>query len=152
MRYLKREFFTLVIMKNIVLIFSLSLVIACFAGCDEGETQQDRTRAFLVAGGAWNIASVVIDGADQTAAFQNMLLSFSPTDFAATNGGVVWPATGAWTFEEGSSRSIVRDDGLVITIASVGEKNLTLGFQWDETEPGMTGYDPQTFLFSFVRL
>ncbi|MBK5278145.1 MAG: hypothetical protein JJE09_04700, partial [Bacteroidia bacterium] len=48
--------------------------------------------------------------------------------YNSVNGGVVWPASGTWTFKNADAKAMTRDDGLEITIDAIAEKSMTISF------------------------
>jgi hypothetical protein len=84
--------------------------------------------------GTWTLVSVTGGGGtDQTALFQGMTLQFTETTYTTTHGGVVWPASDTWTFEQGVPTAIRRGDGVLMNINAFQETQFVLSFSWDKT-------------------
>jgi hypothetical protein len=121
------------IVKNKTLAISIILVAAFvfLSGCKGGDdpTPQEVTTQQLVAP-TWKLTSVLVDGVDKTSLFTNMTLKFTTTNYTTTNGGVVWPASGTWTFTDETARKIKRNDNLEVTITEITEASLKLSLTW----------------------
>lgn len=56
-----------------------------------------------------------------------MTLTFSPTNYTTTNGGALWPLpNGEWTYADESGKSLLRSDGLLVTIVDIADNSLSL--------------------------
>jgi len=121
------------IVKNKTLAFSIILVTAFtfLLGCkgSDDPTPKEITTQQLIAP-TWKLTSVLVDGVDKTSLFTNMTLKFTTTNYTATNGGVVWPASGTWTFTDDTAKKIKRNDNLEVTITELTETSLKLSLTW----------------------
>jgi hypothetical protein len=122
-------------------LFMLFVVLFTFSGCgDDGggggptETEADKVSAALRAG-IWNVSGVTVDGVVSNK-FQNMTLTFSASTYSTTNGAVVWPASGTWSFTDQTAKVIRRDDNVDVTIDAVSATSLTLSLTWSKTTLG----------------
>lgn len=120
-------------MKNIATLFvaiSVSSLLV-LSGCkkDDPQPETDRVKALLMAN-AWRIQTVSVDGTDQTALFTGLTLTFTNINYSTTNGGVVWPASGTWTFIDESGRKIRRDDNVEVTIMEITDSTLKISLTW----------------------
>lgn len=122
------------------------LVLASLSGChktsDPAPTIAQAQLAKLSK--TWKVTSVTLDGASQTG-YENFTVNFSGAssasvyDYATTGRPILspWPASGTWTFVNGSEATeIIRDKGtadeLPITYL-VTESTLQLTFQFSGT-------------------
>jgi hypothetical protein len=55
-----------------------------------------------------------------------MTLTFSPTNYTTTNGGALWPSNGEWSYADESGKSLLRSDGLLVTIVDIADNSLSL--------------------------
>lgn len=123
-------------LTNLVSCLAIILVVVSLSGCGEsGATDptpsaQDAIKEKLTAN-KWNLQTAMVDGTDKTAVYQNLSITFTASSYSSTNGGSIWPATGAWSFNSVDGTSIKRDDGLVITV-DVTSTSLKLSFAWSK--------------------
>ena len=94
----------------------------------------DETRSKMMANG-WNVQGVSVDGVDQTIVYKGLAIQFGESNFTTTNGGVVWPAYGTWSFVTNDGTTIKRDDGIEIEI-EFAETSLKLTLRWMKTTLG----------------
>ena len=115
----------------LLLLGSVVLFPGCGGGSDDpgpnnnNDSEQARVLA-LMKSGTWKLTNLKVDGADHTSSFQGMTLNFTDAGYTTTNGKEVWPSTGTWQFARGSSTSITRNDGTVITIDAIADAGMTL--------------------------
>jgi hypothetical protein len=102
-------------------------------GDDPSPVDEMRT---LLTSGTWNLQTVLVGGVDQTAVYTGLTLRFTDTNFTATNGRVIWPASGTWQFSDETGKIIQRNDGLLVTIETATTNSLVLKLDWDETTLG----------------
>jgi hypothetical protein len=114
------------------LTFMVCALLTFSCSDDEKESEQQRTVRLLTKGGTWTLASADVDGTDETQRYGGLTLEFSTSGYTTTNGGAIWPATGTWTFEEGASNTMVRDDGVIMEIKTLDEETLVIGFTWEK--------------------
>jgi len=128
-------------MKSKFLIcFSLScwctlIYLSSCGGKGSDPSPQDQVRSILTSG-TWNLQGTTVDGVDQSSVYAGLTLRFTDTNFTATNGRVVWPATGTWQFADESGETFVRNDDVVVTIDNATSNNLVLRLTWNETTLG----------------
>jgi hypothetical protein len=126
-------------MKNLKIAASLFVIInfLYLTSCKKDDPEPETARIQkLLAANAWVMQSVTVNEMDQTNLFTGLTLSFTNTNYSTTNGGVVWPAIGTWEFTDATANTIVRDDGLQITINEVTSTSLKLAFTWSTTTLG----------------
>ncbi len=90
--------------------------------------------AWVLGSGGVKVDDVVVD------LYAGLSIAFTDDKkYTSVNGGVLWPASGTWSFKSGSDGTIiVRDDGLEVTIAFPSASTLTLTF----TRTGDTVFEP----------
>jgi hypothetical protein len=128
------------------LLSSLSLLTICAAllvlqacgskNSDPAPTPSDNAKTQLSAN-SWKAVAVTVDGTtDQTAVFKNFVLTFKDNTFTSTNGGVVWPASGTFTFIGDDGKSFKRNDNIPVTIDALNDTGLILSLTWASTTLG----------------
>lgn len=133
-------------------LFAVGLLMV-ISSCEKPKVVPESERVTsLMKSRTWRIQSVKIDGISD-ASFNGMTLSFTTATYSTTNGGVVWPAIGAWTFSDQTGKSIKRNDGLVITIDSISDKILVLSLNWANTTLGGGRNDSVggKYVFTFIE-
>ena len=78
-----------------MIIFGLLFIMAC--GSDSPTAKEEATKALT--SGDWKMQSVSVDGTDQTTVYAGLAATFTDTGFSSTRGGLVWPASGTWSFK-----------------------------------------------------
>lgn len=110
-------------------------VMLALASCsDKNETAPDVQA--LLTGSAWKMKTVTVDGVNKNDLFTNLSVTFTAAGFTAQNGEPVWPASGTWTFSSGDQRTMVRNDGIEVSVAEISERELTLKLVWSKTTLG----------------
>ena len=130
--------FTLKLYSSAFTCMMLLLLIAGCGGSDPTPTpvsKQDEVKAKLTLP-TWKMQSVTVDGADKTSLYKDLTLKFTASGFTSTNGGVIWPATGTWSFTTADATAVKRDDGLVVTLQEVTDTSLKLALTWSKTTLG----------------
>lgn len=140
-------------MKNIF-VFCLFILILCTQGCKKDNVKPiaDQVTDILTSSN-WKIQNVTVDGVDHTSSFQGMTLSFTKTNYTATHGKVVWPATGTWKFTSQEAKSIERNDDIIVTISEATHDKLVLSFNWNKETIG-TGRSASikgSYSFTFTK-
>lgn len=119
--------------------FTLLTMVLFLASCgpdpkvDPKETEKERVEGLIK--GSWTIQNVTIDGVVSNS-FASMALSFTGTTYTTNNGGIVWPATGTWSFKDETAKTILRNDGIEINIDAITATSFTLSFTWGKTTLG----------------
>lgn len=133
---------------NAFLIVAIATMCSCDGGGgDDPGPAPDLTEAeqalIHLSARTWSVKSVTIDGQDKTSSFTSMTLKFNPSGtgvfngtFSASNGGVVWPASGSWNLDSATGSSITRGDGVLITITELTETAFKMTFTWNKTTLG----------------
>jgi hypothetical protein len=117
-----------------ILVAGSFMMIMLLQGCGGSEEPQSETERIksLLQSATWKLQQVKVDGIDQTTLFAGMTLTISGDQFTTTNGGVVWPASGGWTFADVTGRSIDRNDGVQIAVDEITTTLLVLRLTWDK--------------------
>jgi len=87
-------------------------------------------------------SAVTISGTDVSSAWSSFTLTISDGSYS-TNGAdnvLVWPSSGTWDFATGDVSTVVRDDGVQVSV-SVTDSSLTLSFNFSSTGGRLTGID-----------
>jgi hypothetical protein len=137
-------------LSSILFVTALSLLLSC--GGEDDPTPNEVTLAQLTQS-PWRISAVTVDNTDRTNLFTNLTLTFTATNYSTTNGGLVWPASGTWTFADESGQKIKRSDGVEITVVEASATTLRLSLQWAKGSlgAGRTGSVAGNHVFTFVR-
>lgn len=109
-------------------------ILITFQNCkqDAAPSEQEVVLSALT-GVTWKVGAVTIDGVDKNAMYPGLTVSFAASTFSSTNGKLVWPATGTWTFGSDNGRILVRDDGISVSITDISDSQLKLALSWTKT-------------------
>lgn len=137
----------------ISLCFFAALMFLLSCGGDDGPTPNETAGQQLTAGG-WRIQNVTVDNTDRTALFTNFTLTFTATSYTTTNGGLVWPTSGTWTFTDETGQKVRRNDGVEITILEISATTLRLQLQWAKGAlgSGRTSSVAGNHVFTFSKI
>lgn len=113
----------------------LILVMACGGSDEPSLTEKQKVEALLTSV-TWRVQEVKIDGVVQTTSFTGLTLKFTASTFTTTNGAVVWPSRGTWSFIDETAKKINRSDGVEFTILNASESTLSIRFSWNKTTLG----------------
>jgi len=135
---------------SIIILFVLAFLTGCGSG-DSPSAKEVITN--MLTAHSWKLSSVTVDGIDQTSLFNNMTLSFTATSFTTTNGGLVWPASGTWTFKDEEGKIIVRGDGLEVNLIEVKDDSLNMSLTWNKNTfgPGRVGSIAGVHIFKMIK-
>lgn len=120
-----------------IILLALVSFLSCGGGSDPApaETESQKATTLLTSGG-WSIQTVLVDGVDKSTIYPSLKVSFTATGFSATNGGLIWPATGTWRFTDDSGKTISRGDGVSITLNEISSTKMIMSFSWSKTTLG----------------
>jgi hypothetical protein len=132
----------------------LAMACAFLTGCKGGDDPSPKdvnTKKLMT--NIWKLNSVQVDAVDKTSLFTGMTLKFTATNYTTTNGGVVWPASGTWTFTDDTATKIKRNDDLVVTIFEITDTSLKLSLSWASGTygPGRVSSVAGIHTFNFVK-
>jgi hypothetical protein len=143
--------------QRIAYIFSLTVILSLFAlsSCGSSGSTPSATEIATnqLRANTWRINTVTVDGVDQTSLFSGMTLSFTATNYTTTNGKVVWPASGMWSFTDDTAKKIKRSDNLEVSIVDVTTTTLKLSLTWATGTLGTGRIESVAgnHVFSFVK-
>ena len=139
-------------MAAIALLWLMLTATGCGVHPDPEISEGERVAALLESG-QWKVQSVKIDNMDETSSFTGLALQFNGSAFQATNGNIVWPASGTWTFTSDAANGFTRNDGVTVSIDQVTESNLGLTFTWSTStfEPGRISSVAGEHKFTFTK-
>jgi hypothetical protein len=152
MKNLKETYSSIVAMAFALMVVTIISTLSSCDGDEPAVSKQDEVKAKLIAG-TWNIGSVMVDGTDKTSVYPNLKLTFTSAGFTSLNGGVIWPASGTWTFTSADATAFTRNDGLVVTIQEVTATSMKLALAWDKTTigPGRLSSVAGQHIFTFAK-
>lgn|SRR6478736_1421424 len=135
---------------------ALFILISCFSvitRCSDDKTPTGRESATrLLTNHAWEIQKVTIDDVDRTSVFNRLTLKFTDSHYTTTNGHVVWPESGEWSFSDNNANTILRGDGVTLFIDEITDHSLTLSLDWQEnTFNGRIHSIKGRHTFTFIR-
>lgn len=117
-------------------LFFLLLLQGCHD--DNGPTKEDEYLTQLSA--TWIIDEVTVDDRNVSGAFDGMELTVTTKKKFSVKNPVppIWPADGSFTLKQlsGSEYSMLRSDGIEVTITSLTPTDLTLQLQFTATDTG----------------
>lgn len=129
------------------------LTIASCGGKEPAaQTDTERVQEILTSG-TWKIQSVSVDGVDRTSDFANLQVIFNSGSFTATNGKLVWPATGTWSFTNDQATAFSRSDGVSVSIVEATDIRLVVELDWTSTTygPGRVSSVAGEHTFTFTK-
>ena len=130
----------------------ISLLMLFHSSCDKGlaglEKTPNQIMLELLQAQTWELTELTVDDIPSTR-YPGMTLEFGVGTYKAQGGIPVWPDTGTWEFLGDDGKTLVRDDGLVVTVEAaniVGAiivptnpfweqvvANVILSFYWENT-------------------
>lgn len=113
---------------HLIFIFSSMMVLVHLTGCgggSNGPTAKEVNTQKLIAN-SWKLNTVTVDAVDKTVLYAGLTLKFTATNYTSTSGGVVWPASGTWSFTDEAGKTIKRSDNQEITITEISDTALKL--------------------------
>lgn len=140
--------------KGIFTFGTLAVIVSLMScGGDSSSPSASEVTTNQLTSSGWKISTVQVDGTDQTALFANMTLSFTATSYTTTKGGLVWPASGTWSFTDDTAKKIKRSDNVEVTITEISDTSLKLSLNWATSTlgPGRDSSVAGNHVFSFVK-
>ena len=117
-------------MKFRLIALSLSLLLMqCRPSAEL--SANERTQRLLV-NKDWDMTIVTVDGIARSI-YPGLSINFQQSVYTSKNGLDVFPVSGTWSFSGSDGRTIIRDDGLEITIESIDDGQLILSFYWADS-------------------
>lgn len=129
--------------STLIMIAILTTHLGC--GSDDSEPEPEPTeveiKTALLTGESvtvsvedyWTVASVLVDGLDYTAEFQDFSIQFQNNSFTTENSLVVFGESGPWSFTNDAAETIRLGAGLEITLTELTETTLIFQFLVEET-------------------
>ena len=132
-------------MKTNILYILLSMValtatLTATSCKDDDPSATERTMKKLVAH-EWTLTKATVDGTDRTSVYEGLVLRWNKKQtFSATNGGVIWPSTGTFSFtdKEGKSLlvSLTNNEETQVSIETLTNTELVISFHRNESTIG----------------
>lgn len=119
---------------NATMLVALLIMAAC-VGDDPSQPETERIMELLT-NGNWQMQNVRVDNTDRTLLYKNLSLAFAEGNYTTTNGGTIWPASGTWSFTDETAKTILRSDGVIISLGEVTSTSLVLSFDWASSTIG----------------
>jgi hypothetical protein len=120
--------------------FALSATLT-ITSCKDDDPSATETNLNRLTAHNWNLTRVTVDGVDKTSLFSGLALQWNKDNsFAVTNGGVMWPSTGTWSFTDGSAQTLFvsfhNSADAEVAIETLNDTQLIISLHWDETTLG----------------
>jgi hypothetical protein len=133
----------------------LALFIFCCCKHDKKNAPSADANLSKLAG-VWRIENATLSGADVTAFYADLHVTFNTDKSYACEHEVdpVWPVTGTFTLEYDDDDLILhRSDNVLMTIVSLSETGLILKFDWAGAPPsgGRTSTLSGEYIFTFLK-
>lgn len=141
--------FTSVKKTVITLVVMIVMIQLTSCGGKEPEPSQQEIVTEQLTSATWSLQDVSVDGVDQTAVYQGLTLKFTETGYTTTKGGLVWPASGTWSFTDDTVATIKREDGTEVKV-EVTDTSLKLTLTWTKTTLGAGRIESVKGLHTFV--
>jgi hypothetical protein len=119
-----------------VAVLSALLFIASCGGDPPTPEETEVEKATKLLAGTWTVQNVTVDGNDRTSVYKDVRITFNGSNLTATNGGVVWPASGTWRFADETAKTITRSDGLTISVNELTTNKLVAALTWTRATLG----------------
>ena len=121
-------------------------------GSSSGPTAKEVNTQKLIAN-TWKLSTVTVDAVDKTILYAGLTVKFTATSYTSTSGGVVWPASGTWSFTDEAGKIIKRNDNQEITITEISDTalKLTLTRTQGTIGPGRIESVAGVHVFSLVK-
>lgn len=121
-----------------VLLSSIFYSLLLVTSCKEDDPSATETNLKRLAAHNWKLTKVSVDGVDKTALFTGLALQWNKNQtFGATNGGVMWPSSGTWSFNDNSGKMLVVSLNKIgdadVKIETLNEAMLVISLRWDMT-------------------
>ena len=125
-------------MKKTFYILTSTLLAASLIfsqGCGDKHTlSAQQVTSSQLESGTWKIrTATAANSVDVTSKFSGFTIKFSDKSFTTTNGGVIWSAIDTWIYKDAGAKSLIRGDGVPVTIESLTNEKLVLSFPWAST-------------------
>jgi hypothetical protein len=134
-------------------ILAVLLGITLMSGCGGDDPSASQIMLKKLMAHPWELTNAIVDENDETTLYNGLVITFTKTEFTASNGTPIWPASGTWEFTDNKAMTIIRGDGLVVEILEASKTTLTLSFTWNNStfEPGRISSIGGDHEFTFVE-
>ena len=135
-------------------------VLFTFSNCDKnkGNEKTEAEKQLDLLAGTWNISTATLDGTDVLTDYSGMTLTLTTSKGYSTSGGdfaPIWPSSGTFDFKSSGGtedlNTLVRDDGVEISISSISESNLSLAFDYAVSPPCRAKGVCGGYVFTFTQ-
>jgi hypothetical protein len=122
---------------SLIVLSSICTITSC-SGDDPSATEKNLSK--LTAHG-WTLSSVTVGGVDRTSSFAALSIEWNKNQtFATTNGGIIWPSVGTWSFTDGTGQTILvslnNNTSVEATLETLSDTQLVVSLHWSETTLG----------------
>lgn len=129
---------SLYILLSVLALSVTASLTSCKKDDDPSATERNLD---LLTSSNWQLSRVSVNGVDKTALFEGLTLRWAENNtFTTTHGGVMWPATGTWSFADGSAQQLFLSlnnlDDAEVTIETLTATSLIVSLHWNETTIG----------------
>jgi hypothetical protein len=134
-----------------MLLFLVSLFIACHKKGNDPVSEETLTNLISA---PWRINKVTVDGVDQSTSFTGFTLAFTNNhSYTTTHGGLLWPATGEWSFKDETNKVLRRSDDVEIELIEITPTTLKMKMLWSVSGLGYgrTNSIQGQYLFEMTR-
>ncbi len=105
---------------------------------DPSATEQTIKR---LAAHEWTLTKVTVDGVDRTSVYEGLVLVWDKNHtFSTTNGGVIWPSTGTFSFTDKAGKSLLvaltNNEETHVSIETLTNTRLIISFHRNESTLG----------------
>lgn len=138
--------------KIVIQLFVLvGLVLTSSCGGDDPSASEVALKKLMAQ--PWHLSNALVDGTDKTSVYSGLSITFTKTNFTATNVTPSWPATGTWKFSDKSAKEILRGDDLLIDIIEINDGTLKISYRWNSTtfESGRANSVSGNHVLTFVK-
>ena len=132
-------------------ILCLMVLSSCGGSTSEPTAKEVNTQKLIA--NTWKLNTVTVDAVDKTVLYAGLTVKFTATSYTSTSGGVVWPASGTWSFTDEVGKIIKRNDNQEITITEISDTalKLTLTRTQGSFGPGRIESVAGVHVFSLVK-
>lgn len=118
-----------------VLALTATLTITSCKDDDPVVTEENLNK---LAAHRWSLTRATVNGVDKTALYSNLILQWNNNKtFSSTNGGVIWPSTGSFSFTDDAEKilllSLNINGDTEVSIQTLTDTQLVISFHWNQT-------------------
>jgi len=120
-------------------------------GCKDDDSIDPKTQTINDLTATWQLVSVTNDNNDVSAQFSGFTLTIAGLNYQTQNGGNPWPGSGTYELSDVDLKTLLRSDGIAITIDQLTATNLTLSFTFNEVTGGRANGVTGGFTFLMTK-